>query len=204
MRWLAVVLLLVGCRGVDIGPHWHFERMLVQPRGDAYRATTVFPDGRVMQPPPSHTLAHNETLPPSMFATSSDSAGTDGAIPVPLTLELLQLGRRRYDIVCAPCHGLLGDAVTPIAFRMTLRRPRSLHEAEIRAFTPGRLYQVIRAGYGFMPSYASMLTPEESWAVVAYVRALQLSHHASLDSLPPHIRAEAARQLGTTRPAVRP
>lgn len=192
---LIVGAISSGCRGVEAGPHWHFERMIVQPRADAYGASGVLPDGRVMQPPPEYTLDRGETA-AGVFATGVGATGPVSTIPVPLSNAFMQRGRQQYDIACSPCHGIAGDAVSPIAFRMVLRHPRSLHEAEVRGLPPGRIFQVIREGYGFMPSYASMLTLEDSWAVVAYVRALQLSQYAQLDSLPPNIRDLALQRLG--------
>lgn len=202
--YLLGALLLLGCRGVESGPRWHFERMIVQPRSDAYRASGVFADGRVLQPPPPHTVARDQARTSALLLTGGDSAGPATSIPIPLTPALIELGQHRYNITCSPCHGFLGDAVSPVAFRMILRHPRSLHEAEVRALPPGRVFQVVRSGYGFMPSYAAMLTVEESWAVVAYVRALQLSQHAPLDSLPPVIRAQALQRLGTAPTQGRP
>ncbi len=92
---------------------------------------------------------------------------------------------------CAACHGLAGDGDSPVARNMALRKPPSLHEPRIRALPAGRLYAVVRDGYGLMPSYAEELSVGERWAVVAYVRALQLSQGARLAELPPELRSEA-------------
>jgi mono/diheme cytochrome c family protein len=78
---------------------------------------------------------------------------------------------------------------------MQRRRPPSLHEPRLIALTPGAMYRVIVAGYGLMPSYAKLVAPDDRWAVIAYVRTLQLSWTAQLDALPPAIRDDVARRL---------
>jgi len=80
---------------------------------------------------------------------------------------------------------------------MMLRKPPSLHLARIRALPDGRIFQVATEGYGVMPSYAGDLSVAERWAVVAYVRALQLSQNVPAGSLPPAARAELSRTPGT-------
>src|SRR5690606_29762514 len=97
-------------------------------------------------------------------------------------------GARRYEIFCAPCHGLDGEAETPVARDMALRAPPSLHERRIVESTDLYLYEVVRDGYGLMPSYAARLDPRDRWAVVAYVRALQLAARAPVAWLPPSRR----------------
>jgi mono/diheme cytochrome c family protein len=115
--------------------------------------------------------------------------------PLPLTRELLVEGRRRFEIHCAACHGLVGDGVSRVAADMTLRRPPSLLEASVRGFPDGRVYAAIARGYGLMPAYARDLDVAQRWAVVAYVRALQRSQAVPLADLPPALRAEAGRWL---------
>jgi mono/diheme cytochrome c family protein len=108
---------------------------------------------------------------------------------VPPSAELLARGRKKFDIHCAVCHGVLGDGESQIALNMSLRKPPSLH-ANARAAGDGWIYQVITNGFGLMGSYATELTVEDRWAVVAYVRALQLSQAASMDQVPPSAREE--------------
>jgi mono/diheme cytochrome c family protein len=115
-------------------------------------------------------------------------------IPIPLTPELLAVGRKRYDITCGTCHGPLGDGNSIVAKQMSLRPPPSLHLYVNRA--PGYIFQVITHGFGLMASYAAELSIEERWAVVAYVRALQVSQNVPVGALPP----EARRQLEQENP----
>lgn len=116
-------------------------------------------------------------------------------IPVRMTRELVGLGREHFDVTCAACHGVLGDGVSVVATKMLQRPPPSLLTDRVRAMKPGRLYEIVRDGYGLMPGYTAQLsTPEDRWAVVAYVRALQLSQRATLSELPAGVRAELAKE----------
>lgn len=110
-------------------------------------------------------------------------------IPIPLTIADLQRGQDRFDIFCAPCHGVDGQAETPVASKMPLQPPPALVSDAIRSVPDGHIFSVITEGYGFMPSYAAELSIHDRWAVVAYVRALQLAQRAPLDSLPDSLRA---------------
>ena len=188
-------LLAAGCKGNGTGVHWDLERMLVQPRYRAFGESRFFADSRMMRPTPEGAVPARRAPPESAVPGAFVDGRYRDSIPVPLTLELLRLGRERFDIVCAPCHGLLGDGASPVAAHMP-RRPPALLTPDMRAMPVGRLLRVIEEGYGLMPSYAELLSPIERWAVVAYVRALQLSQAAELAALPPAIRAEALQRLG--------
>lgn len=124
-------------------------------------------------------------VPPSAPPTSQASPGTPPTyakeIPIPVTKDLLLLGKKRFDITCATCHGILGDGVSVVARKMLLKPPPSLHDYRDRP--PGYIFDVITSGYGLMASYAWELPLTERWAVVAYVKALQLSQHAPVGQL---------------------
>jgi mono/diheme cytochrome c family protein len=148
-------------------------RMLSQRRADPYESTSAFADGKVLQDPPRGTVPIDDD--------------TD-APPPPVTRALLELGHTRFDAVCAVCHGITGTGESVVATKMELRPAPSIVNAENRARTRERLYQITTQGYGLMAGYADMLSHEERWAVVAYLQALQLSQHAPLDRLPPPLR----------------
>jgi mono/diheme cytochrome c family protein len=93
------------------------------------------------------------------------------AIPVTVDKHLLQMGQKKYSIVCAQCHGVLGDGNSIVAENMALRLPPSLLELSSRP--AGHFFNAITQGYGVMPSFSGELDTQERWAVVAYVRALQ-------------------------------
>jgi mono/diheme cytochrome c family protein len=170
--------LLAGC------PAW--DPMQRQQKYKAYQQSEFHADGLAMRAPPAGTVAHG----PPVDAALATGRGADGKpvalAPLPLSPELLATGRKRFDIHCAVCHGLLGDGQSQVALNMSLRKPPDLHL--YRDVPDGYLYQVVSEGFGLMPSYAAELSPEERWAVVAYVRALQLSQHADPAALPPALR----------------
>lgn len=193
---LAALCVLAACRGADTGVFWQFERMLVQPRYEAYGGSPFFADGRAMRPPPSATVARGAQLEPPELLTGRTANGFVTAFPLPVTPELIAKGRRNFDIICAVCHGVAGDGQSVVGNKMPLKRPPSLHALSLLELPTGRIFDVVRSGYGLMPSYAPLLTVEQSWGVVAYVRALQLSQRATLADLPPALRARALQQVG--------
>jgi mono/diheme cytochrome c family protein len=101
---------------------------------------------------------------------------------------LVELGRKRFDITCATCHGPVGDGDSIVARQMALRPPPSLHLYVDKP--PGYIYEVITKGFGLMASYAAEIPVRERWAVVSYVRALQISQASPLDMAPPDERAK--------------
>jgi mono/diheme cytochrome c family protein len=91
---------------------------------------------------------------------------------------VLERGQERFTIYCAMCHDQVGTGKGMIVQR-GYTRPPSLHEARLRDAPHGHFFQVITHGYGGMPSYAAQIPPEDRWAIIAYIRALQLSQNAS-------------------------
>lgn len=170
-----------------------------QPRVHPYSASVFFDDGLSMRAPPEGTVPRERIVMNSVLTTGRE--GETGqiapngervpsyakAIPLPVTRQLLDLGRKRFDITCATCHGPVGDGNSIVATQMSLRPPPSLHKYSDRA--PGYIFEVITKGFGLMASYAAEMTVEERWAVVAYVRALQLSQAVTLDHIPAADRA---------------
>ncbi|HVV17266.1 MAG TPA: cytochrome c [Polyangia bacterium] len=190
-----VLAASAGCEGVL--PEPDFERMQYQRGYRPFGESAHFADGRIMQPPPAGTIARGETLgQPALTRGVLPSGRYAAEIPVPLTRALLERGRERFDIFCAPCHGVRGDGTSMVASNMTLRRPPSLLEAPVPSFPPGRVFEVASAGYGLMPAYDSHLDVSDRWAVVAYVRALQRSQSVALADLPAGARARAEAALG--------
>src|SRR5438067_9614077 len=105
-------------------------------------------------------------------------------LPVSLTPQLLARGRERYDIYCSMCHGRTGNGNGMIVQR-GFPVPPSYHIDRLRNAPIGHFYDVITNGYGVMYSYAARVEPADRWAIAAYIRALQLSHDAKFDELPP-------------------
>ena len=103
------------------------------------------------------------------------------AIPYPVTMKLLQRGQERFDIYCAPCHSPVGDGDGMVA-RRGFPHPPSYHIARLRQAPDRHFYDVMTNGYGIMYSYADRVSPEDRWAIVAYIRALQRSQDARIAS----------------------
>jgi mono/diheme cytochrome c family protein len=175
LRWpvAAAAALLMACGERSTRHGWDFERMREQPRYDVYESSAFFRDGRAMQRPPEGTVSWEQTVgrPTLTEGTTGDSPAT--SIPVPVTAELLTLGRARFGIFCAVCHGERADGASVVASNMHNPAPPSLLTPRVRAMPPGSLYRIIKYGVGRMPSYAAELSLSERWAVVAYLGALQ-------------------------------
>jgi hypothetical protein len=109
--------------------------------------------------------------------------------PVPVTAELLNRGQRQFGIYCAPCHGQagLGDGITKKIGAMAV--VANLHDARIVGLGDGELFSIVSQGKGLMQGYAAQMSVEDRWAVIAYLRALQLSRLGSVDDLSPEVRA---------------
>jgi mono/diheme cytochrome c family protein len=174
----AVALALAGCPRLD--------PMQRQQKVKAYQASGFWADGLGMRAPPEGTVPYGKLLPAEVVT----GLGLDGhpvaITPIPVDAKLLARGRARFDVTCAVCHGVLGDGESQVALSMSLRRPPSLHA--YRDVPDGHVYRVISEGFGLMPSYAAELPVEDRWAIVAYVRALQLSQYATIDQVPPEAR----------------
>ena len=105
-------------------------------------------------------------------------------MPFPVTAELLARGQQRYNIYCAPCHSRVGDGNGLIPSRGFPRKPPSYHIERLRKAPLGYFFDVITNGFGTMPDYASQIPPQDRWAIVAYIRALQLSQNATMADVP--------------------
>ncbi len=168
------------------------QRMVEQPKYLPYAENEFFDDGRAMRTPPAGTVPREgHPLTPQMEGHDPNGAYVE-AIPLPITRAMLKLGQHEFQITCAACHGLLGDGNSVVAEKMSLRAPPSIHQFIDRP--DGFFYAVISEGYGLMPSYAAQIPPDTRWAVVAYVRALQLSQRAKFADAPPQVQAQLLRE----------
>jgi mono/diheme cytochrome c family protein len=109
------------------------------------------------------------------------------AFPLPVNEELLERGEGRYKIFCTPCHGLQGDGNGMISMR-GFKHPPSFHQDRLRQEPNGYIYDVVANGFGAMYGYSAQIPPRDRWAIIAYVRALQLSRNAKAADLPAELR----------------
>lgn len=189
--FLLLVLLTVApaCQTQQswVEPEPGLERMLEQPRVDPFEGSSFYANGMAMRAPPPGTVPLERPSGPRTVLSGVDDGVYASRVPISVDRIAIEHGRERFDVFCGACHGLTGDGQSVVAENMDLRRPPSLHEARIVALAAGRVYEVIRKGYGLMPSYAARLSVSESWAVVAYLQALQLSRNARVATLPPDV-----------------
>lgn len=187
---LFVVVLLVsilGFRGtaftlppLDQWPEWAFPSMEHQPRPRPQSASSFFADGRIDRVPPQHTVARGSLrLDDHRYAGKLGDQFAKG-FPTGITVDakLLARGRDRYDIYCAVCHGATGDG-NGITKKYGMGATPTYHDDRLRAMSEGEIYNTITNGKNTMLPYADKLSPDDRWAVVAYVRALQRAQHGS-------------------------
>lgn len=167
---LLLVLALASC-------DWSLHRMQEPVGCTVHGTTTLLPGGRCDLTPPDGIVAMD---PP--------------AAPPPLTRALVQRGRNRFERICAACHGLAGDGQSEVARAMTIRRPPSLVDSAAARLTDDRILTVMTGGYGLMPAYRGLLSVSDRYAVLHYIRALQL-RDVAVGELSQAEQAEASRWL---------
>jgi mono/diheme cytochrome c family protein len=184
-----MVVLLSGCR----------QDMHDQPKYIPLRPSDFFADGRSERPLVEGTVARGHLREDTALYHGKDAAGkpvTD--FPFPVTKEVIQRGQNRFNIYCTPCHDRLGTGDGMIV-RRGFRKPPSYHIDRLRQVPNGYIYDVITNGFGAMQDYSAQIEPRDRWAIVAYVRALQLSQNASPNDVPADARAQL--QAGAAAPA---
>jgi mono/diheme cytochrome c family protein len=170
---LAVCLLVAACTR---------SNMDSQPKYHEYEEGALFRDGRVLQAPPSGTVARD------------DLARKEQARRKPtVTAQLLARGREQFDVFCAPCHDRVGTG-RGIVVERGMPRPPSLHDQRLLSAEDQHFYDVISNGYGAMYGHGDRIRAADRWAIIAYIRALQLSQHASMADLPPDVRQTMAAE----------
>jgi mono/diheme cytochrome c family protein len=199
MNSTACVALLVaaaGCRTEQtiVTPDPHLERMLDQPKAMPYGTAPALPHGMTMQPPPDGTLPFESTLSPSVVSTGAEEGTFVTRVPVPVDRALLETARARFEVLCAACHGVLGDGASAVAEQMSLRKPPSLLVPPASTDPAGEVFHTIVNGFGLMPSYRLQLSDAEAWGIVVYLRALRTAQHARVADLPPEVRDRLARE----------
>jgi len=211
---VAALLFLGGCERT-------FRDMYDQPRYKPLAPSPLWSDGRSSRPPVDGTVARSEG---SFAGTTSGREGTITPTPTPGPLDairdelrpggaqqatitlppasaaLLARGRDRFDIFCSPCHSIAGDGDGMIA-RRGFPHPPSFHTDRLRNASDAHFYAVITNGYGVMHSYARRVPPSDRLAIIAYIRALQLSQHAPVALLDHDDVAKLDRGAATPAPS---
>jgi mono/diheme cytochrome c family protein len=219
----ARVLMVVGMLTTLPGCEKAMQDMYNQPKYKPLAAGTLWSDGRSARPEVPGAVARSAgafagtssgrlgALPPPASEAPTYPVDETGHVradlsssspppalatnPLPLTLTTLARGRDRFDVYCAPCHSIVGDG-DGMVVRRDFPRPPSYHTDRLRKAPDAHFYSVITNGYGVMYAYADRVSPADRWAIVAYIRALQLSQNARIGDVPADRRADLER---TTR-----
>jgi mono/diheme cytochrome c family protein len=165
-----------------------------QPRYKPLANSEFFDDRRAARPLPPGAVARGHLKEDAVFFTGKDGADFTPVLPLPVTMDLLRRGQLQFHTFCSPCHGRTGRGDGMVVQR-GFKKPPSFHVERLRQTPVGYFYDVITNGFGAMPDYAAQVPPRERWAIVAYVRALQLSQHARLQDVPAEKRAELERSV---------
>ncbi len=159
------------------------QQMSDQPRYKPLEASTFFEDGRSSRPLVPGTVARGHLRADAHFYTGKSDGSAVDTFPFAVTHEVLERGQERFDIFCAPCHGRLGNGQGMVV-RRGFTAPPSFHIDRLRDAPVGHFFDVITTGFGAMADYSAQVAPRDRWAIVAYIRALQLSQHAAFADVP--------------------
>jgi len=176
---MAATLVLAGCR----------QDMHDQPKFFPQRGTEFYADGRSVRPQVENTVARGQLRENAYFDTGLINGKEGDGMPFPATLEVLERGQERYNVYCTPCHSRVGNGIGMIVQRGYMKAG-SFHSARLEKAPLGHFFHVISNGYGAMPDYSAQLVPEDRWAIVAYIRALQLSQKATQADVPAGVHVE--------------
>jgi len=191
LRWLALCVgLVVGFAG-GCDDEINMAR---QPAARTFRSSPVFPDGASARP------IVEGVVDTGGVCFSSAPERTPPPQP-PLTAGLLARGREVFNISCIPCHGEGGYGDGMVEQR-GYPQPPSYHSQRLREISDRHIFRVITEGLGKMPPYADQVPdPQDRWALVAYIRALQLSQNAELEDVPPSARAALRADAAASVPS---
>ncbi len=172
-------LALTGCR----------QDMHDQPKYKPLRHSDFFEDGRTSRPLLAGTVARGEMHDDEAFFTGKNGKDDVDMFPIAIDKTVIERGHQRFDIYCSPCHGRLGNGLGMIV-RRGFKQPPSYHIDRLRQAPVGHFYDVITNGYGAMYNYAAQIGPRDRWAIISYIRALQLSQNVNVNELPADMKAQ--------------
>jgi len=170
---VGTVLFLAGCR-LD---------MHDQPKFKPLRQSTFYADKRSSRPIIEGTVARGQLKEDTYFYTGKAGNNPGDVFPFPVTRDVVERGQQRFNIFCTPCHSQLGDGNGMIVQR-GLKRPPSFHDPRLVKAPVGHFFDVMTNGFGAMPDYSAAIPVRDRWAIIAYIRALQLSQNATPGDVP--------------------
>jgi len=186
---VATAMLITGCR----------QDMHDQPKIRSQRGSEMFADHRGARPQVANTVARGQLHEDSYFYTGVVQAANGyreekDEMPFPVTLDVLKRGQERFNIYCSPCHSRVGNGLGEIVQRGY--KPAANYHDQVRLSQPiSHYFYVMTHGYGAMPDYSAQLTPEDRWAVAAYIRALQLSQAAKVSDVPAGVQVRSLKEI---------
>jgi len=193
---LAVVIaavVAVGCR----------RDMADQPRFEPYEINNFFANQEADRPLIAGTVARGHLRIDEHFFAGKVDGEPATTFPQPPTMDMLERGRERYGVYCVQCHDQVGNGQGMVV-RRGFPRPPSFHISRLREAPVGYYFDVITNGFGRMPSHAYLVTPADRWAIISYIRALQLSQHAESSELSAGDLEALAESLHSTSEAAEP
>jgi mono/diheme cytochrome c family protein len=189
----ALLLLAAGCR----------QDMQNEPKMFPQRGSEIFADHRGARPQVLNTVARGQLDEESYFYTGVIQ-GANGykeeqnLMPFPVTMDVLRRGQERFNIYCTPCHSRVGNGLGEIVQR-GYKPAANLHDQVRLAQPVSHYFYVMTHGYGAMPDYRAQLTPEDRWAVAAYIRALQLSQAATAQDVPAGVTVKDLKEIAAEK-----
>jgi mono/diheme cytochrome c family protein len=190
--WRSRCLLLTSLAALLVSACYQ-QQMGSQPRYDPLEPGALFVDGHSARQPVPGTVARGQMASDSLFLAGTENGQTADRFPFPITRDVLIRGQDRFEVFCAPCHGRTGYG-DGMVVRRGFIPPPSFHTDALRQAPIGHIFQVETDGLGAMPSYAAQVPVRDRWAIVAYVKALQLSQHADVGALPADLRQQLEAQ----------
>ncbi len=163
---------LAGCR----------QDMHDNPRYEPLEATTFFADGRASRAFVANTVARGTLREDTHLYQGRVDCQLATTFPMPVTAQVMARGQERFNVFCAPCHGRTGTGNGMVVQR-GFRSPPSYSEERLRNAPAGYFFDVMTNGFGAMQDYAAQIPVQDRWAIAAYIRALQLSEHATLSDV---------------------
>lgn len=172
-----LLLAVMGTAGCRLDMH-------VQPRYNPLSKSDFFPDQRAARPLVEGTVARGDQRADAYFYTGKIGNSPGDYMPFPVTREVLERGRDRYNVYCSPCHSRVGDGNGFVPTRGFARKPPSYHIDRLQKAPLGYFYDVMTNGFGIMLDYSAQISPRDRWCIAAYIRALQLSQKATAADVP--------------------
>ncbi|MEI6777914.1 MAG: cytochrome c [Chloroflexales bacterium] len=191
--WIGLMAMLLAACHTD---------MYSQPKFKTYEPSSFFADGRSSRPNVPGAVAAGQVQTDTYLYTGLVNGQLGTVMPFPVTADLLARGQQQFTIYCSVCHGVAGFGQSAVAERASIV-PANFHQQRLRDAPIAHFFNIItngvyrsdpvKGGYQSMFSYASRITPQDRWAIAAYIRALQLSQNATVDDVPPAERAQLGR-----------